>query len=362
VNSRTARRFPSFWQVQIIGWACFYLMVLVASLPFLKQPGTFRDTTFWVAAMFAASWLLRPVCGSLLRRTLPWLSLGVRFAGWALLLGAVVSFFPDLVYLSFNFSQIDWAGWLVNLVQSSVVLFLWCSLYFSLKQWQAATRERERLLHAEAEAREARLSALQYQLNPHFLFNALNGVSTLVLEGNKQAATQMLAQIGELLRNTLDSEPETEVPLSREIAFTQRYLAIEQTRLGERLRVEFAIDPETQDALVPNMLLQPLVENAVRHGIASTAEGGTIMIESRLVQTQIKIIVKNSEACPGRTQGRTIPAAVGVGMANTSERLKTLYGSNHTFELQWPTEGGCEVLLAIPFHTSDREENAVCAH
>ena len=357
MNSGTAGRFPPFWKVQILGWVCFYLMVLVASLPFLRQPDTFRDTSLWVAAMFAASWLLRPACNSLLKRALSWLSLGTRAAGCALLLGALVSFFPEIVYLNFNFLKIGWAEWLVTFVQSSVVFFLWCSLYFGIKQWQTAARERESLLRAEADVREARLSALRYQLNPHFLFNALNGVSTLVLEENKDTATRMLAQIGELLRDALDGEPATEVPLSREIAFTERYLAIEETRLGERLRVKIAIDDESRDALVPNMLLQPLVENAVRHGIAPAAEGGMIEIESRHVETHIEIIVRNSGPCFCGAEGMAFAGSEGVGVANTLERLKTLYGSDHTFEVQWPAEGGCEVLLAIPFHTRQRKEN-----
>jgi LytS/YehU family sensor histidine kinase len=118
------------------------------------------------------------------------------------------------------------------------ILFMWCSLYFSIKQWQQSSMEKERLLRAESEVREARLLALRYQLNPHFLFNSLNAVSTLVLDGNAPAATRMLAQIGDLLRISLDSEVTTEVALSQELAFTEGYLAIEQTRLGERLRID----------------------------------------------------------------------------------------------------------------------------
>ena len=115
-----------------------------------------------------------------------------------------------------------------------------------------------------------------------FLSNSLNAVSTLVLDGNGPAATRMLAQIGEFLRTILDREAVLETPLSQEIAFTHQYLAIEQTRLGGRLRIEVAIAPETLDALVPSMLLQPLVENAVRHGVAPLVEGGTIRLESKL--------------------------------------------------------------------------------
>src|SRR6202050_5457072 len=148
------------------------------------------------------------------------------------------------------------------LTWSTWVLFVWCSLYFSIKQWQQSNEEKELLLRAESEVREARLLALRYQLNPHFLFNSLNAVSTLILDGNAHAATRMLAQIGDLLRSSLDSEVTAEVTLSQELAFTDGYLAIEQTRLGERLKIDMAVPFETRDALVPSMLLQPLVENA----------------------------------------------------------------------------------------------------
>ena len=128
---------------------------------------------------------------------------------------------------------------------------------------------------------------LRYQLNPHFLFNSLNAVSTLVLDGNAPAATRMLAQIGDLLRTSLDSEVTAEVTLSQELAFTEGYLAIEQTRLGERLKIDMAVPLETRDALVPSMLLQPLVENAVRYGVAPLVEGGWIAIKSALACRQV---------------------------------------------------------------------------
>jgi LytS/YehU family sensor histidine kinase len=220
-------------------------------------------------------------------------------------------------------------------------------------------RERERLLRAEAEVRDVRLSALRYQLNPHFLFNSLNAVSTLVLEGNPPAATRMLAQIGEFLRTILDNEAVPETPLSQEIAFAEQYLAIEQTRLGSRLRVEVAISPETFDALVPSMLLQPLIENAVRHGIASLVEGGTIRIESKLQGAQLQIRVQNSGPV---SSGLVAPngAANGIGISNTAERLKTLYAAEHKFVLQWPEAGGCEVTVELPFRKSTQREVSSC--
>ena len=292
--------FPTFWTIQIGGWVCFYLWGSVSLLPFLREPyAVLGDAVFFVT-LFAASSLLRPVCRSLMRRSFGWLALEIRAFVWSLLVGLSAGYVIELA--TFAPGRFSWADWVATSVRSTFVLFVWCSLYFSIKLWQQSLRERERLLRAEAEVRDVRLSALRYQLNPHFLFNSLNAVSTLVLEGNPPAATRMLAQIGEFLRTILDNEAAPETPLSREIAFAEQYLAIEQTRLGPRLRVDWAISPETFDALVPSMLLQPLIENAVRHGIAPVVEGGTIRIESKLQGARLQIRVQNSGPAGSRAR------------------------------------------------------------
>jgi two-component system sensor histidine kinase AlgZ len=204
------------------------------------------------------------------------------------------------------------------------------------------------------------LNALRYQLNPHFLFNSLNAVSTLVLDGNAPAATRMLAQIGEFLRTILDCDAVLETPLSQEIAFTEQYLAIEQTRLGDRLLIEVTISPDTLDALVPSMLLQPLVENAVRHGVAPLVEGGTIRIQSRLNGGQLQIGIQNSTTSRARAEPAD-KAAHGIGLTNTEERLKTLYETDYKFVLQYPA-GGCQVIVELPFRTTAQQRGVTaCA-
>jgi len=247
-------------------------------------------------------------------------------------------------------------------VKMSVLLFLWCNLYFSIKQWKRFAEERERVLRSEAEAQNARLRALRYQLHPHFLFNAMNAVSTLVAEGNGPAATKVLSQIAEFLRATLESEAVAEVPLSQEMALTERYLAIEQTRLEGRLRVQEDISPETWDALVPSWLLQPLVENAVLHGVAPLVEGGTIAIHSKLHGSRLHITVTNTGNCNKEIRRQLVPQAAGIGLTNTSERLRALYGTDHRFVLEWPAAGGCQVSVELPFRMCQRDvEVAACA-
>jgi len=343
----------------MVGWAVLYLLAVAGSMPDFKSPWGLLDDTIAIAVMFLGSCVLRPICRALVRRSLSWFPFEVRAFVWSVVVGTAGAGLSEVAIS--GFAKVEWVYLTANCVQSAVVLFLWCSLYFSVKQWQQATRERQRLLRAESEARAARLSALRYQLNPHFLFNSLNAVSTLVLEGNAPAATRMLAQIGELLRTTLDGEARAEIPFSEEIALTGQYLAIEQIRLGDRLKLAVAIAPDTLDALVPSMLLQPLVENAVRHGIAPLIEGGTIQIESMLHGDRIEIRIRNSGP-PADSARQKSGSGSGLGLSNTAERLRALYGADHEFLLQWPQAGGCEITLALPFRKSAQEQEvAACA-
>src|SRR5271156_4826710 len=345
MNRENVLNFRSFWQIQIVGWCCFYLFNVLESIHnFLTQRVSIKEQTVPIFFMFLGSCALRPFCRRLLRQSQSWIAFELKAAAAAMVTSIPVAGAACLILESFE--HVPWHALVAVSMWSWFILFIWCSLYFSIKQWQQSSEERERLLRAESEVREARLLALRYQLNPHFLFNSLNAVSTLVLDGNAPAATRMLAQIGELLRTSLDNEVMSEVTLSQEMAFTQRYLAIEQTRLGDRLQVDLAIPSETLDALVPSMLLQPLVENAVRHGVVPLVQGGRITIASALRVHRLQIVIGNSGTRGAEKQSEN---GNGIGLRNTAERLKTLYGDDHRFTLQWPDAGGCQVILELPF-------------
>ena len=344
MNRENVLNLRSFWQIQIVGWCCFYLFNLLESIHnFLTQRVSIEEQTVPIFFMFLGSCALRPFCRRLLRQSQSWIAFELKAAAAAMVTSIPVACAACLILESFE--HVPWHALVAVSMWSCFILFIWCSLYFSIKQWQQSSEERERLLRVESEVREARLLALRYQLNPHFLFNSLNAVSTLVLDGNAPAATRMLAQIGDLLRTSLDSEVTAEVTLSQELAFTEGYLAIEQTRLGERLRIDIAVPLETRDALVPNMLLQPLVENAVRYGVAPLIEGGWIAIKSALDADRLRIVIGNSGR---RGEGEQKKNGNGIGLGNTAERLKTLYGANFEFSLGWPEAGGCEVVLKLP--------------
>jgi len=205
-------------------------------------------------------------------------------------------------------------------------------------------RERElRAAELEKGLVQARLQALQMQLNPHFLFNTLHSISTL-MHKDVEAADRMLTRLGDLLRAALDSSDTQEVTLRQELEFLERYLDIEHTRFGDRLTVKLQIAPEVWDARVPNLILQPLVENAIRHGIEPCSRPGRIELHARLEEGRLTLEVGDNGAGLQNLE----MTEEGVGLSNTRARLRHLYGDDHRFELHQGPNGGLIARLTIP--------------
>jgi signal transduction histidine kinase len=210
---------------------------------------------------------------------------------------------------------------------------------------EEAVRLQAHTAHLQAQLSEARLAALRAQLNPHFLFNTLHAVSALV-ERDPRGVRRMIARLSELLRTTLEGADEPEVPLSQELAFLRRYLEIMQIRFQGRLEVDTRIAPDVEAALVPNLILQPLVENALEHGVDKRDAPGRIEIEARRDDERVRLTVRDNG--PGLGAG-TIE---GVGLTNTRARLEQLYGVEQSLELR-SGDGGLVVEITLPFHTRD---------
>ena len=216
-------------------------------------------------------------------------------------------------------------------------------------------REREsRASQLEAQLAQAQLQALRMQLHPHFLFNTLNGIAGLVRDQKNKQAVDMIAGLSDLLRYTLENAGKQEVPLREELDFLELYLDIQQMRFSDRLAVRMEVAPETLDALVPSLILQPLVENAIRHGVAGRASAGTVGVTAELEYGLLRIKVYDDG--PGLREDWTPEATGGgIGLANTRARLEQLYGVRHGFTVRNRERGGVEATLAIPLRLASAE-------
>ncbi len=224
---------------------------------------------------------------------------------------------------------------------------------FSTVEYYRALRQREvAAAELRASLNEARLHALRAQLHPHFLFNALNTVSMQVRQGLNDQAVGMLSELGDLLRHLLRGPDAHEAPLREELEFTRRYLEIERVRFGERLRVSVEVARDAGDVLVPSLVLQPLVENAVRHGVSRRAGPGRIDIRARRDGERLRLEVRDDGA--GLPAGWSLDAHAGIGLRNTRDRLARLYGGGAALEVRAAPGRGVVASLSLPWREAAR--------
>ena len=255
----------------------------------------------------------------------------------------------------------DFGGWYFS---SFLVYLCWVALYYGNKYYyRAQVAQKERLeatarvkeeqlkrMQAEADARTSQLGMLRYQLNPHFLFNTLNTVSALIRTGDSMTAQRMVTRLGDFLRHSLESDPALMITLEHEIEALMLYLEIEKIRFGDRLNLEFAVDEQAAQALVPSLLLQPLVENSIKHAIGINEEGGTIGLNAAVMEGELRLVL--SDTGPGVNAKPASPeGSRRVGLENTLQRLKTLYNEAYVFDIEKRSHSGLEVTICIPFRT-----------
>ncbi|WP_371766164.1 sensor histidine kinase [Massilia sp.] len=226
-----------------------------------------------------------------------------------------------------------------------LALVAFCAMHAVAVYYLSLQRTRLRLAQALADARDAELRALRLQVNPHFLFNTLNAVSALVAAGANRDANRMLARVSDFLRATLAHDGRHEHTLAEELALTEAYLDIEKARLGERLQLAMHAGPDLLDAAVPYLMLQPLVENAVRHGIAPMAAPGRIDIRVDRADDRLRVDVRNDGTQPTQAGG-------GIGLANVANRLRHLYGDAQRVDAGWRDDGRFHVSLTLPLRVS----------
>ncbi len=318
------------------------------------------DYYLWAALAPAIVWLGRryPVRRDGWARRVPLhLALGLGITLLELLLScwivsALVVHLPAESYGSF-------LSWYVDVVARHWVwgLMIYLMILAAGHAYDFYVRLQERELEAsELETRLARsqLRALKMQLHPHFLFNTLHSVGTLVRKNERDAALEMLAGLADLLRHSLEQQDRQEVPLKEELGFLERYLDIEQVRFRDRLRVRFSVDPELYDAAVPNLLLQPLVENAVWHAVAPSASRRVVEVLAR--RDGDELVVSVSDDGPGLPEGWSLERDEGLGLRNVRERLEKLYGRDARLTVEPRAEGGVVATARLPLRRTTGEE------
>ncbi|UXI68248.1 sensor histidine kinase [Tahibacter amnicola] len=343
-----------FWALQCIGWAGYFALNFLAAIGYGKPPSYYRVILASTLLGFATSTLLR------LGYRAIWGLQTWRLIGAAALLLTIATAIYARLYAEVVFSWCldcrpsSLLGYLGYFGTAFYVFLSWSGLYFGIKFSREIAHERETALRANAMAHEAQLKMLRYQLNPHFLFNTLNAISTLVLDNQNATANRMVSGLSAFLRHSLDSDPMQRVTLNDELEAVTRYLGIEQLRFGERLNVKVEASTEARTALVPSLILQPLIENSIKYAISRRIEGGTIAIRARIDNAMLEIHIEDDG--PGLPEG---PACNGhgVGLVNTRERLRVLYGSNQSFDVRNRATGGVEAVLRLPFDPTSQTKS-----
>ncbi|ATY34591.1 sensor histidine kinase [Sphingomonas psychrotolerans] len=347
----------AFWMLQAAGWSGYLLLRSVVSI----------SNGFAVERIIAA--IIEAIVGYCLTLLLSTLY-GVyrrlpRITGILLTLATLAS--ATVIYavidaFTFSFIREGDSGVTFALVVGTVfinftVLAGWSALYFGINFYLIVEEQIDQMQVLENQASSAQLAMLRYQLNPHFLFNTLNSISTLVLLKQTERANVMLSRLSSFLRYTLANEPTAHVTLSQEVETLQLYLEIEKMRFDERLRTHFDIDPRVAKARLPSLLLQPLVENAIKYAVTPQEEGADITVTARLTGERVQIAV--SDTGPGLIESKPRPTlSTGVGLANIKERLAQTFGPDHRFETRTKLGEGFSVEIEIPFQLEEPNREA----
>ena len=267
------------------------------------------------------------------------------FTGWIKSTKDMKAWAEEMGEIADIIIKMDFANYYAD---SIMIILSWSALYFGIKSYRIFQEVRESALKSAAMAHEAQLKMLRYQLNPHFLFNTLNAISTLVLEQNTELANRMVTKLSSFLRYSLDNDPMQKITLEQELQALQLYLDIEKVRFEERLSLEVSIEETAKDALIPSLLLQPLIENAIKYGIARAEGGGHLKVSARVFAGDL--LMEISDDGPGcELVNNNIPNAKGVGLRNTRERLAAIYGSEHSIKLSQTEPHGLTICIRIPF-------------
>lgn len=335
-----------FWSLHAMGWSAYAISQYLGALLYDKMAGYTKVIVVAAVSGFLLSAPLRYLCRYLWTRT-PGVMIAGGLAGaygtalvWRTIINGAYEAFVES-----EWPMTRWYEYLGGAMSATYLLVCWMGLYFGFKYYESMQFQREAALRATALAQEAQLKMLRYQLNPHFLFNTLNAISTLIIDNRNSVANSAVSGLSEFLRYTLDQDPMKKVTVAQEMEALNLYLNIEKMRFGARLTIEHAIDDAASDVLMPSLLLQPLIENAVKYAISPREAGGTIGITGRVNAGSLHLTVTDDG--PGLIDPTRLTNGRGVGIRNTRERLQVLYGDKGRVEVAGANPG-LRVSLVFP--------------
>jgi signal transduction histidine kinase len=343
----------AFWVLQSVGWIGYF---------FLRSMSGFANSMGWMwivhtLLLTATGYSLTLLMASLFRRLIamkPILTLMLSLLAVAL---ASIAFCVIETWSYATFLEPDTrpAGfqYMGAILLNFSILAAWSAMYYGINYFLLLEEQIDQRERLEGQASSAQLAMLRYQLNPHFLFNTLNSISTLVLLKQTERANAMLARLSSFLRYTLANEPTAQVTLAQEVETLKLYLEIEKMRFEDRLRPHFKIESETIGARLPSLLLQPLIENAIKYAVTPSESGADIWLTAR--QQGGQVVIEVADNGTGEGAGIAATSSTGVGLANIRDRLVQAYGPAHSFDTRKNERGGFSVILAIPFDGGDKD-------
>ena len=361
-----ANKNQAFWNLQLAGWGGATLLRAMSALANGQSPDRLVIILIATITGFSLSLILAVIYGQVIRQR-PLVTWGSTALVLALATGVYAFIDSWVLQVAGAATDGNFASLFVGIYFIDLVLLgAWSALYYAINFFLQVEEQADRLERLEAQATSAQLAMLRYQLNPHFLFNTLNSISTLVLLKQTEPANAMLTRLSSFLRHTLVTQPGGKVTVAQEVETLKLYLDIERMRFEERLQTDFRVEEKASKAQIPSMLLQPLMENAIKYGVSPLEEGAEISLLAQIVGPRLRITV--SDSGPGVDVGGVaddLPAVMathkrrnstGVGLANIRDRLAQAYGDDHRFEIRSPETGGFTVLIEIPHELADKEE------
>ena len=346
-----------FWTIQVAGWLGYALVVFVAiirpqfdSIDFNLSGQVINlcvETMFGFLLSYLQWVFIRKIVHLPINKTL---FFSFTFAAFLGLIYNIVklSSYKIIVYNQHwneAWDMLEFGGWLMF---SLMTMFAWTSIFFVMLYNTRLQKEHERLLTAQTLAKDTQLKMLRYQLNPHFMFNTLNAISTLILKNENDKANEMLEKLCDFFRYTLDFKEKSKTSLKKELDLLELYLSIEKVRFASRLTVTLDIDSQALACQVPNMLLQPLVENSVKYAIEPRKVGGSIIIKAECLNNRLNLAVMDN----GQGYNEHSKKGFGIGISNTKARLDAIYNGDYYIDLHSEPNQGTTVKISMPIENS----------